>query len=99
MIPEGYKFQYTWWNDFKIADVFGPKAVKDTYKRAFEEWKDNRIAMQELTLVLNWRCWWHYEEGRTETSKLYSDLYEECYSKCLDHFKGDELTAYWSFLD
>lgn len=99
MVPDDYKFEYTWWSDFTIADAFGPKAVKDTYARAFSCWKDNRVAMQELTLVLNWRCWKHNDEGHDELSRLYCDLYEQCYSKCLNHFKGDELTAYWEFLD
>lgn len=26
--------------DFSIADVFGVDAIKDTYSRAFEEWKE-----------------------------------------------------------
>lgn len=99
MIPDGYKFNYTWWSDFDIADHFGLKAVKDTYTRAFREWRRDCTAMKELTAVLNWRCWKHYEEKREDFSKLYRDLYEECYSKCLDYFKGDELTEYWSFLD
>ena len=30
--------------DFMIADRFGEAAVRDTYKRAFREWKDNVIA-------------------------------------------------------
>ena len=27
--------------DFRIADLFGENAIRDTYKRAFAEWKDN----------------------------------------------------------
>ena len=98
-MPEGYQFNFTWWSDFTIADAFGAKAIKDTYKRAFKEWHDNRVAMQEMTAVLNWKCWEHYEKKHEDTSELYIKLYEECYQKCLDHFKGEELTAYWSFLD
>lgn len=98
-MPDEYQFNFTWWSDFTIADAFGAKAIKDTYKRAFKEWKSDVTAMKELTLVLNWKCWEHYEKKHEDTSILYRDLYEECYSKCLDHFKGEELTAYWSFLD
>ena len=35
----GYKPITTFWDDFSIADRFGISAIKDTYKRAFEEWK------------------------------------------------------------
>lgn len=100
MLPDGYTFQYTWWMDFSIADAFGLSAIQDTYNRAFNEWHDNRVAMQELTAVLNWKGWRFYEhDNDSQIAKLYFKLYQECYDKCLDHFKGDELTAYWSFLD
>lgn len=35
------EFSTTFWSDFSIADAFGVNAVKDTYKRAFKEWKDD----------------------------------------------------------
>ena len=100
MIPDGYQMQYTWWMDYSIADKFGLKAVQDTYTRSFKEWHTNRVAMQEMTAVLNWRGWLHYnKDNNSELAKLYFKLWEECYQKCLDYFKGDELSAYWEFLD
>lgn len=35
----GYEPISTFWTDFSIADTFGKEAVKDTYERAFAEWK------------------------------------------------------------
>lgn len=100
MIPDDYKMQYTWWMDYSIADKFGMKAVQDTYDRSFKEWRDNRVAMQEMTAVLNWKGWEHYnKDNNSELAKLYFRLWEECYNKCLDHFKGEERAAYWEFLD
>ena len=55
MLPDGYTFKYTWWMDFTIADAFGLNAIQDTYNRAFKEWHTDRVAMQELTAVLNWK--------------------------------------------
>lgn len=37
----GYKPITTFWNDFEIAEIFGKKAVIDTFKRAFKEWRGN----------------------------------------------------------
>lgn len=100
MMPDGYKMQYTWWSDFSIAEAFGAKAVQDTYNRAFKEWKSDRVAMQELTAVLNWKGWKHYEKDNgSSLAELYFRLYEDCRGKCLDNFKGDELKEYVSFLD
>ena len=35
----GYETITSFWSDFTIADRFGVNAIKDTYKRAFNEWK------------------------------------------------------------
>lgn len=99
MIPENYKMKYTWFQDFRIADAFGIKAIKDTYNRAFNEWNDNWEAMAELTFCLNIKCWDFYHEGKLELSAVYANLYHDCYDKCIEHFKDDELTNYWRFLD
>lgn len=99
MIPEGYEMQTTFFEDYAIANVFGEKAVKDTYKRSFRDWKNNVTYMKEMTFVLNIMCWEFYHKGNMKMSELYSNLYHECYDKCLDNFKGDELQEYWSFLD
>ena len=56
----GYKLQSTFWMDFSLADTFGIKAVKGTYRQAFDEWKGNHIYLTELVLVLNWKIWQHY---------------------------------------
>lgn len=96
---EGYEFKTTFWEDFSIADRFGVNAVKDTYRRAFREWSDDAEYVTELALVLNWKCWKHYEEGRMELSKLYSDLYYECNAWCLEHLNGDDAKYYFEVTD
>ena len=39
--PNGYELTTTFWQDFSIADCFGVQAIRDTFNRAFEEWKTN----------------------------------------------------------
>ena len=48
-----YEPKTTFWMDFSIADRFGANAIKDTYNRAFKEWKTNYIYLTELVIVLN----------------------------------------------
>ena len=43
MIENGYQPKTTFWMDFSIADKFGIAAIKDTYNRAFKEWKTNHM--------------------------------------------------------
>lgn len=96
MITEmtGYVPQTTFYEDFSIADAFGLDAIQDTYDRAFKEWKSNYIYVTELCMVVNWKCWEHYEHGRLEMSKLYSKLYYELDDWCLNNLKGSELEYY-----
>ena len=71
----GYKPKTTFYTDFSIADKFGKNAIIDTYKRAFNEWKDDMEYFTELSMVLNWKSWEH--ENNQELCSLYVDLYEK----------------------
>lgn len=57
MIEYGYQPKTTFWMDFSIADKFGIAAIKDTYDRAFKEWKTNHVYLTELVMVLNHKIW------------------------------------------
>ena len=99
MTINGYTTMTTFWNDFSIADKFGIHAIKDTYKRAFNEWKSNYKYLTELVMVLNWKCWHYYDKGNNEYSLLYSNLYHEANDYAYDNLKGDELTYYYQTTD
>ena len=89
------EFTTTFWEDFSIADAFGIPAIKDTYKRAFNEWKDQYMYLTDLVVVLNHKCWQHYEKGNQEYSDLYSDLYYNTHDYACEHLKGEELSYYF----
>ena len=93
------EFTTTFWSDFTIADAFGIDAVKDTYARAFKEWKDDYRYLTDLVIVLNHKCWEHYERGNQEMSQLYSDYYYESDAYALDHLEGEEATYYFRMTD
>ena len=85
----GYQPKTTFWQDFTIADRFGEKAIRDTYKRAFKEWKGNVVYLTELVLVLNWKIWaWH--EHNLLIAKVYNELWEEADAWCLENLKDDD---------
>lgn len=99
ILENGYKTKTTFWSDFSIADVFGTKAVKDTFNRAFKEWKDNVIYGTELTIVMNMKCWYWYEHNNNELSTLYSEYYYKVRDYCLSHYKGEDLQYYYENTD
>lgn len=95
----GYKPKTTFYTDFSIADAFGKKAVKDTYRRAFREWKADIVFLTELCMVLNWKIWEHHQDGNDELARLYDELYADCDKYCLDNLKGSDLDYFLATTD
>lgn len=94
----GYKPKTTFWLDFTIADNFGADAVKDTYNRAFEEWKHDHIYLTELVMVLNWKIWQHYETNEP-LARIYNDLWATADAWACDNLTGAELEYFYSTTD
>ena len=72
----GYKPITTCYTDFSIADNFGEKAIKDTYKMAIDNWKNDIKYLTEIAMALNWKSWEH-ADGNKEYCSLYNDLFYE----------------------
>lgn len=93
-----YEFKTTFWMDFSIADRFGAAAVRDTFDRAFKEWRSDVVYVTELALVTNWKCWdWYGKDD--ELARLYSELYYEVNGWCYSNLKGADLEYYWRTTD
>ena len=94
----GYKPITTFYTDFSIADKFGVEAIKNTYKRVFQEWKYDYKYITELAMVLNWKLWRWYGKN-DELSMLYDSLWKEIDGWCIDNLKGKELEYYYKTTD
>lgn len=94
----GYKPITTFWMDFSIADHYGTGAVKDTYKRAFNEWKDDYKYLTELVLVLNHKIWQWYKNDEN-LAEVYNDLYDEASRYAENNLKGQEARYYFHVTD
>lgn len=94
-----YEYDYKgFMQDFRIADAFGIEAIRDTYKRAFRDWKDNVEYFASLVLTLNHQIWYWYEKNET-IAKVYDDLWQTAHEYGSEHFKGDEASYYFQVLD
>ena len=94
----GYKLKTTFYSDFSIADKFGAEAIKDTYNRAFKEWKNNVEYITELAMVLNWKMWeWNETDGDFQT--LYCSLWKEIDEWCMNNLKDEDLLYYINTTD
>lgn len=91
----------TFYTDFSIADRFGIDAIKDTFNRAFNEWKNNYEYLTALVITLNHKIWEHYENGGEgdEKARLYNDLWGEADTYACDNLKGEELKYFYRETD
>lgn len=96
----GYELTTTFWEDFSIAEQFGIKAVKDTFNKAFSEWKDNYVYLTELSLVTNWKLWqWYKNDPKNALVDFYSDCYETVKNYAYDNLRDDEFRFYLRVTD
>ena len=89
----------TFYSDFVIAEKFGITAIADTFKRVFDEWKDNYLYLTELAMVVNALCWEHYGKGESNLMELYADYYYKVRDYAYDNLTGDELQHYYEVTD
>lgn len=99
-----YQMKTTFAQDFAIADHFGISAIKDTFVRAFNDWKDNTVYLTELVIVMNDFLWMHYEKSKDnptedKIARLYDSLYKKAASYAESHLKGNDLTYYYRVTD
>lgn len=97
-LPNGYEMTTTFMSDFDIADMFGENAIKDTFKRAFNEWKENYVFLTELVVSLNLHIWKWYEKNET-IARLYNDLWEQADAYACENLKGKELRFFYNVTD
>lgn len=98
----GYQPKTTFWQDFSIADAFGVEAVQDTFNRAFEEWKDDKVYGTELSMVLNWKQFQFAKDGwlaEGEMCKLYIKLWKQIDAYIMKNWKGEKLSYYVATTD
>ena len=98
MNVHGYETITTFWEDFSIADAFGESAIRDTYKRAFEEWKQNYKYLTELVMVLNWKIW-QYHGKNEQIAQVYNKLWEQADLYACENLKGEEASYFFRTTD
>ena len=96
--PNGYEMQTTFVEDFMLADLFGINAVKDTFERAFEDWKDNYVYLTELVIALNWGIWRNYETYEP-LARVYNELWKKADLYAQENLKGEELSFFYRVTD
>ena len=96
----GYEPKTTFWQDFALADIFGPLHVAETVARTAEQWKSDAVYITELSMVLNHRGWMHYHAKRKAFADLYFAAWEWLVDKITTEWlTGDDLTYFYETTD
>lgn len=98
MASLGYEVKTTFWQDFSIAERFGANAIKETYERVYNEWKNDVVYWTELVMVLNHKIWEFYEHDQ-KIAKVYNTLWLTADEYALNTFKGEDLDYFLSTVD
>lgn len=85
--------------DFKVAEAYGIKAVKDTFKNCGDLIKRDWKEVAELSVVLNHLLWEAYYAGMEELAKLYDKLWKEVHGYCLTWEDEERATYYFKLTD
>lgn len=94
----GYKPKTTFWQDFWIAAHYGPEAVLDTYRRAFDGWKADHEYLTEMALVLNhigWELW----NSKRALATTFFELGEMLDGWCRANFTKEQKEYYFRITD
>lgn len=95
-----YQPMTTFFSDYSIAEFMeGENGIRDTYKRAFNEWKNDIKYITEMCMVLNHKIWEWYERGKHATAMVYDELWKECAAYIEGHFEGEDLSYYYRVTD
>lgn len=98
MREAGYERKTTFFYDFSVADYFGERAVKDTFKKAFDGYKQDVEYLTELVMVLNHKIGQHYERNN-KLARLYDELWREADRYCVENLTGADLDYFYCTTD
>ena len=84
--------EFTFYQDFQIADRFGEKGIRETYKNVKEYWLDDPAAWGEVVCALNWRLWDLYKDNE-KLARIYQDLWQEAQDTGWKQFENDKEKA------
>lgn len=88
--------QYTFVNDFAIADWLGKDGVVETYERVKKEWLDDYVAFTEVVIALNMLSWANDAlkrqgcDGREVFISLYAGMYHRACKDFYDKYGNDK---------
>lgn len=94
----GFKFDSTFFEEFSIAEQYGPKGIREHFNLVFREWKDNLKYVMELVQVLNLKVatWFGKDD---DLGMTYDELWHIADSYVFENYSKEDLQTYLHTLD
>ena len=93
-----YKPKTTFFLDLSIAECYGEKAVRETYRDVIGEWGTNIEYITEFVMCLNHKIWQLYELDEP-MARLFDELWRKGVEFVEGHFEGEDLSYYYRVTD
>lgn len=95
----GHELKTTFYQDLTVAELLGgPDAIRDTYNRVNEAWRNNAAYYSEFILALNHKIWQHHKTN-PELADLYNELWREADEWAAANYKGEDAQTYFNITD
>jgi hypothetical protein len=95
----GKERKTTFFADLSIAECYGVKGIKDTYRQVMRSWGKDLNYMCEWVVCLNQKIWQHHDTNNDNLAKVYDELWRKADEHCRKTFKGENLTEYLNYID
>lgn len=89
----GYKPHANFYIEFSMSEPFGISAIASVYDRLFFKVKDDYICLTELSMVINWKVYEHYDK-KDWMVKLYQSIWDQIDTYCKQNLPDRELEYY-----
>lgn len=88
----------TFFEDFRIAAIFGKKACEDTYKRAKKEWLSVPTYWTQAVIALNRLCWAFWYADKPEQSEYFAELFHRAKDDFYAYYENDKEACRYFFI-
>lgn len=93
-----YTPKTTFFSDLSIAEWYGEKGIRDTYKNVMKSWGKDIEFITEFSMCLNHKIWQLYKHN-AKLARVYDELWKKSVNYIVNHFEGEDLEYYYRVTD
>lgn len=88
----------TFFSDLSIAEFYGEKSIRETYRDVMASWGKDIKYITEFSMCLNHKIWQLYKHN-DKIAKVYDELWRKSVDYIVNHFEDEDLSYYYRVTD